>query len=59
MIAEKNNRITGSVQRDQIGKVFLVVSPQGMMMRQCLICEGVFTHKEAREHFRVACYPRT
>jgi hypothetical protein len=46
----------GSV-RDQIGKVFLVVSTDGLMLRQCLICDGVFTREEAREHYTVRCGP--
>jgi len=46
----------GSV-RDQIGKVFVVISTQGVCLRQCLICEGVFTREAAREHFAARCQP--
>jgi hypothetical protein len=53
----KDIRIAGSVQRDKIGKIFLVISTQVVPLRQCLICEGVFTREEAREHFTVRCEP--
>jgi hypothetical protein len=59
MIKDSKSNRSEAVVRDQIGKVFLVVSTDGLMLRRCLICEGVFTREEAREHFRVACYPRT
>jgi len=39
---------------DQIGKVFLVV---GQDVRRCLICEQLFTRREASEHAKVYCCP--
>jgi hypothetical protein len=58
MIADrKEGRITGSVRPDKIGKVFLVVSTQVIPLRQCLVCESVFTPEEAREHYTVRCEP--
>jgi hypothetical protein len=53
----KDIRIAGSVQRDRIGKVFLVVSTDGLMLRRCLVCEVVFTRQEAREHYAARCEP--
>ncbi len=44
----------GSDCTDQIGKVFLVV---GQDVRQCLICDGVFTRQAASEHSTVLCMP--
>jgi hypothetical protein len=31
--------------RDRIGKVFQVVSTEGILLRQCLVCEEMFTRK--------------
>lgn len=39
---------------DQIGKVFKVVSQD---MRQCLICDQLFTRQASAEHADVVCYP--
>ena len=39
-----------------IGKIFVAL---GKDMRQCLICDGVFTKQGAAEHSNVACSPRT
>jgi hypothetical protein len=47
----KDSRFNRSEGIDRIGKIFLVVSTQGVGLRQCLICECVFTREEAREHF--------
>lgn len=49
---EKTRRDTGSTRIDQTGKVFTVV---GQDVRQCLICEGVFTRQAASEHAKVVC----
>jgi len=58
MIADrKEGRITGSARPDKIGKVFLVVSTQVIPLRQCLVCESVFTPEEAWEHYTVRCEP--
>jgi hypothetical protein len=49
---EKTRRDAGSVRTDQIGKVFTVLSTD---VRQCLLCEGVFTRRAASEHATVPC----
>ena len=36
-----------------VGKVFLIVRGG----RKCLICDGVFTAREAAEHAEIVCYP--
>ena len=52
---DQGNRGAAVISADQIGKVFIVV---GQDMRQCLICDGVFTRQSAAEHAKVACYPQ-
>ena len=37
-----------------IGKIFVALSQD---MRQCLICDGVFTKQGAAAHAGAACYP--
>jgi hypothetical protein len=44
------------VQSDVVGKPFLVL---GQGVRKCLVCEQLFTRKEAPAHAKVICYPRT
>jgi hypothetical protein len=39
-----------------IGKIFVALSQD---MRQCLICEGVFTRRAASEHSAVPCMPES
>jgi hypothetical protein len=41
-------------QIEVVGKVFVVVSGE----RRCLICDGIFTPKEATQHALTICYPR-
>jgi hypothetical protein len=54
MIAdEQTRRGTDSTCTDQNGKVFLV----GQDVRKCLVCDGVFTAKQAAEHANVSCFP--
>jgi hypothetical protein len=50
--AQKTRPGEGSTRTDQIGKVFIVV---GREVRQCLICECVFTRRDASEHAKVVC----
>jgi len=50
---ETTRRETRSVRSDRVGKVFIVV---GQNLRQCLVCEGVFTRQASREHAEVACH---
>jgi hypothetical protein len=55
MTADKNpQKGVGSARTDKIGKVFTVLSED---LRQCLICEGVFTCRAASEHAKVVCMP--
>ena len=42
-------------QIEIVGKAFVVVGGK----RKCLICEGVFSPREAAEHAATLCYPRT
>jgi hypothetical protein len=44
-----------AVHDDQIGKPFLVL---GQGIRRCLVCDELFTRKEAPAHATVVCYPR-
>ena len=40
-------------QIEVVGKVFVVVGGE----RKCLICDAVFTPREASEHATIPCYP--
>jgi len=53
-VSEKTERGTDSIRTDQIGKVFIALSQD---MRECLICDGVFTRRGASEHAKVVCMP--
>ena len=52
--AQKTRRGEGSTRTDQVGKVFIVVC-RGL--RQCAICEELFTRRAASEHSTVPCMP--
>ena len=39
---------------EQVGKVFIVTHG----MRQCLICNALFTREEAAKHAVTTCFPR-
>jgi hypothetical protein len=43
-----------SVRLDQTGKAFMVLC-QGM--RQCLVCDKIFTRQAAAAHAGTVCYP--
>ena len=51
----RKTRLATPVRDDQIGKPFLVL---GQGIRKCLVCEQLFTRREAPGHATVACYPR-
>jgi len=51
---ERTKRDVESLNADQIGKVFAVLS-HGLL--RCLVCGEIFTRKTAREHADVNCYP--
>lgn len=38
---------------EQVGKVFVAVAGD---LRLCLVCEGVFSRKEAAEHATTVCH---
>ena len=42
-------------QIEAVGKVFVVVRG----MRRCLICDRVFTPRQAADHAETPCHPRT
>jgi hypothetical protein len=52
---KKTRRGADSTRTDQIGKVFIAV---GQDLRQCLICDGMFTRKGAAEHANTVCLSR-
>jgi len=51
------------VAEDHVGKPFIVLSTNGdlptnpMSLRECMVCGGVFTRDESREHSEVRCQP--
>jgi len=51
---DKNERGAACARTDQVGKVFIVV---GQRVRQCLVCEELFTRLASAEHAKVICYP--
>jgi hypothetical protein len=53
---DKDERGAACARTDQVGKVFLVV---GQRVRQCLVCEELFTRRAASEHATVPCMPGT
>jgi hypothetical protein len=53
---DKNERGEACARTDQVGKVFLVV---GQRVRQCLVCEELFTRRAASEHAAAPCVPGT
>ncbi len=50
---DKTQLGVGSIRADQIGKVFVAV---GRNIRQCLVCEQLFTRRAASEHAKGACH---
>jgi hypothetical protein len=51
---ERTRRQTGFPRSDRVGKVFVALSQD---MRQCLICDGVFTKQGSAAHADAACHP--
>jgi hypothetical protein len=51
---ERTKRDVGSINADQIGKVFVVRSHG---LRECLVCGEVFTRSTAPAHAEINCYP--
>jgi hypothetical protein len=43
-----------AISTDRIGKVSKVVDPN---MRECLVCEQLFTRQASAGHAKLACYP--
>lgn len=44
-----------NVRSDRVGKVFCMV---GGNLRQCMICDELFTCQAAAAHARTACFPK-
>ena len=48
---------------DQVGKPFIMLSTNGdlptnpMSLRECMVCGGVFTREQSREHSYIPCPP--
>jgi hypothetical protein len=51
------------MREDRIGKVFNVVFTNGdlpnipMSLRECMVCGGVFTRDDSRDHSDAPCQP--
>lgn len=45
---------SAATRTDQIGKVFKVLAAG---VRECLICEQVFTRQDSARHANVVCWP--
>jgi hypothetical protein len=52
----RKNIFASSGQIDQTGKAFMVL---GQGMRQCLVCDEIFTRQAAAAHAVIVCYPLT
>ena len=46
------------IARDRVGKVYLIVSINGVMLRKCLVCEEMFPREVCAEHSQAVCGPR-
>lgn len=57
MTAHEIQRGADSILTDKIGKVFRAVFIDGILYRRCLVCDGLLTREESREHAQVACFP--
>src|SRR5439155_10237246 len=55
-VSDSNQIKSPHVHDDQIGKPFLVVDQN---TRRCLVCDELLTRRQAPEHAKVICYPRT
>jgi len=63
-MAEHNNANRSAwVPDDRLGKPFIVLSTNGdlptnpMSLRECMVCGGVFTRDESRDHSDARCQP--
>jgi hypothetical protein len=45
-----------STNSEQVGKVFLALATD---LRQCLVCDGLFTREAGAKHAITLCYPPT
>ena len=52
----KDDHIGAAIHADRIGKVFSVLDQE---MRQCLVCDRVFTRHSAAEHARTSYLPQS
>lgn len=53
-MSNSQTELAVSLQDDRIGKPFLVMAGG---VRQCLVCQQLFSREEAPRHSRVGCYP--
>lgn len=44
-----------STTSEQVGKVFLALAKD---LRQCLVCDGLFTREAAAKHAGTTCFPK-
>jgi hypothetical protein len=55
MITNDQSSFKAAVNRpDHVGKLFLAL---GHGMRRCVVCDDLFTAKQAAEHANVPCFP--
>ena len=40
---------------ERVGKAFTVIATD---LRKCLVCEDLFTRKQALKHAQTVCYPK-
>jgi hypothetical protein len=51
------------MMNDRVGKSFLVIFTNGdlpnnpMSLRECMVCEGVFTRDQSWAHSQIPCQP--
>lgn len=51
------------MREDRIGKLFVMMFTNGdlptnpMCLRECMVCGGVFSRDQSREHSEVLCQP--
>ena len=51
---DSDRQVRAVAHDERVGKVFLVVADD---MRQCLICDRVFSRQASFEHSTSICYP--
>jgi hypothetical protein len=49
-----DQQIRTVAREERVGKVFIALADG---MRQCLICDGIFSRQDSFEHSKDVCYP--